>query len=431
MNNRPSLAKKPLASAVLAGTLLLGSGINATPGSASTTHRANVASTALTFADGQKVTPAIIDAELKAPIFTSVSQVAASSLLPTVVKEQLTDVPPLSPGQVVPGYPKGPKPSPAGIFHLTSSDISKLKAGHYTAAIVMAESSEWTTLQEMGMKDTFKKLGIRVVSTTEADFSATTQNNNLATVESLHPSVILSLPVNGQTEAKAYQNAAKSGIKMVFLDNVPPGFTSGKNYVDVVTANDYGDGAFAGAQLAEASGCSGQVGALTIGYYFYVVTIRDNGALAKLKACHGLNLVQQSFSDPGTQAANEASDMLLGHSSMKGVFAAWEQVAWGVVAAERSQNRKVVVTTTEISPETALDIAQGYIAASGSQQPYLQGVAEAQSAAYSFLGKKVPPFIELPTVAITPVDLIPAYEIVTHQRPGANVIAALRASTKS
>jgi ribose transport system substrate-binding protein len=99
-----------------------------------------------------------------------------------------------------------------------------------------------------------------------------------------------------------------------------------------------------------------------------------------------------------------------------------------VVAAEKPLGKKIFIATSDLGPDSALAIAQGYIGASGGQQPYAQGVAEADALAYNLLGKKVPPFIELPTVPVTQQDLIPAYKIVMHANPPADVIDALKAS---
>ena len=73
-------------------------------------------------------------------------------------------------------------------------------------------------------------------------------------------------------------------------------------------------------------------------------------------------------------------------------------------------------------------MAQGYITAIGAQQPYAQGVAEANALAYSLLGKKIPPFIELPTIPVTLKDLIPAYKIVNGTSPPSNVISAIKSA---
>ena len=82
-----------------------------------------------------RVTNATVNSSLKslAPII----QAELEGKTPPAVQAELNSAVPLTVGQAVPGYPHGVKPSPANIFHFTSADIAKLKAGHYTTTIAM------------------------------------------------------------------------------------------------------------------------------------------------------------------------------------------------------------------------------------------------------------------------------------------------------
>lgn len=349
--------------------------------------------------------------------------------LPGSVKAELNSRPPLGMGQPVPGYPHGVPPSPASIFHFTPADIAKLKHGHYTAGIAMhLMNAAWPVLQVQAITKTLKRFGIKVVAVTNPDFNPSTQVNQLQTLIARHPTAIFSIPVNPTTEASTYKQVSKAGIKLVLMDNVPPGMAPGKDYLTVVSANNGGDAQFATEQMAKHLGCRGTVGYLGMGIYFPVVTTRDNTALKTLGKCSDVNVVKQTFTDPTKQAYSEASTLLQAHPDITGMWAAWDTVAMQVVAAEKPLGKKIFIATSDLGPDSALAIAQGYIAASGGQQPYAQGVAEADALAYNLLGKKVPPFIELPTVPVTQQDLIPAYKIVMHASPPASVIAALKAS---
>jgi ribose transport system substrate-binding protein len=346
--------------------------------------------------------------------------------LPASVKAELNSAPPLSMGQPVPGYPNGVSPSQSNIFNFTPADIAKLKAGHFTAAVAMHEMDiGWSQLQLQGLKDTLSKFGIPIVAVTNASFNASTQASNVDTLIARHPSVIFSIPVNPTTEADAYKRIGAAGIKLVLMDNVPDGMAPGKDYVTVVSGNNGGDGAWAAQKLAQTLNDKGQIGFLGVGYYFFVITQRDNAVLNVLKKYPGIKVVRQSWTDPTSQAANEASAMLLKNPNMKGMWTSYTLPAASIISGEKSQGRKVLLATSDLDEQSALQVAQGWITATGAQQPYAQGVAEAESAAYSFLGKKVPPYIELPTVPVTRSDLIPAYQQVMHANPPADVIAAL------
>jgi ribose transport system substrate-binding protein len=348
---------------------------------------------------------------------------------PAAVQAELKAGPPLGIGQPVPGYPKGVTPSGADIFHFTPADLTKLRNGHYTAAIAMhLENAAWPLLQIQAITTTLKQFGISVVAVTNPNFNASTQVSQIGTLVARHPTAIFSIPVNPITEASTYKKISASGIKLVLMDNVPPGMAPGRDYLTVVSANNGGDAQFATQQLVSHLGCHVQVGYLGIGYYFPVVTTRDDTALKIFGQCPGITTVKQTFTDPTQQAYSEASTMLQAHPDITGMWAAWDTVAMQVVAAEKPINKKIFIATTDISPDSALALAQGYINAIGAQQPYAQGVAEADALAYNLLGKRVPPFIELPTIPITQADLIPAYQIVMHTSLPSDALAALKTS---
>jgi ribose transport system substrate-binding protein len=81
------------------------------------------------------------------------------------------------------------------------------------------------------------------------------------------------------------------------------------------------------------------------------------------------------------------------------------------IAALRSAGVQLPITTIDLGNEAALDMASGgYIKAIGAQKPYDQGVAEALAGASALIGKKVPAWISLPGVVVTPANLLAMYE---------------------
>lgn len=358
----------------------------------------------------------------------SVVKAELAGQIPAAAKAELDMKVPLTPGQAVPGYPNGPKASPANIFHFTSADISKLKAGHYTAAIAMhLSNAAWPQLQIKGITTELQKFGIRVVATTSANGVASTQVSQLSTLVGRKPTAIFSIPVNPVSEASAYKQVSGAGIKLVLLDNVPSGMAPGKQYVTVVSADNGGNGRFAMQQLIHTAGC-GSIGWIGLDYYFPVVNARDAQAKAVFKSlCPSATVYQSNLSNLVTTGALPlAQSILQQHPQLKGFWSAWDSIAQEVVSAEDANGVKIPIATTDVGPTSALEMAQGYIAAIGAQQPYAQGIAEADALAYNLLGKKVPPFIELPTVPVTLQDLIPAYKIVNGTMPPANVISAIK-----
>lgn len=348
---------------------------------------------------------------------------------PPSVLAELHEKIPYTTGQVLPSYPHGVPPSPADIFHFTPAEIARLKAGHYTAAIAMHLSDAvWPELQIKGISTTLAKFGIKVVATTSANGIASKQVTQLATLIARKPTAIFSIAVNPTSEASEYRQIEANGIKLILLDNVPPGMTPAKNYVADVSANNGGDGLFAAEQLYKKIGCA-PIGVIGLDYFFPVVNVRIQNALAYLhsKCPKQVRYTKNLSNLVVTPAYNYAGSMIAQHPNIKGFFAGWDSIAEEIVSAEKAAGVHMPIATTDIGPVSALDMAQGYIIASGGQQPLKQGVAEADALAYNLLGKPVPPFIELPTVPVTLADLIPAYRIVNGAMPPASDISAIKA----
>ena len=121
-----------------------------------------------------------------------------------------------------------------GPLELVRAAVAEMGA---TAAIILHYGgNDWSQAQVAGLRATFEELGIEVVSETDADFSAETQVADIENALILDPSVIVSIPTDPVATEAAYQAAADQGVSIVFMDNVPQGFTAGENFVSVVSA---------------------------------------------------------------------------------------------------------------------------------------------------------------------------------------------------
>src|SRR5215212_12241537 len=163
-------------------------------------------------------------------------------------------------GQVFSTGPHGESPTAASEIMLTDDELAEIKGMGATAAIVMHYSGDdWSAAQIAGLRDQFGKMGIEVIAETDADFEASTQVSDIETILARNPSIIVSIPTDPVATASAYRQAADQGVKIVFMDNVPQGFTPGKDYVSVVSADNYGNGIASAHLMAQALGDEGQV----------------------------------------------------------------------------------------------------------------------------------------------------------------------------
>src|SRR5260370_2153982 len=100
---------------------------------------------------------------------------------------------------------------------------------------------DWSQTQIAGQKAQFDKMGIEVIAGTDAGFKAERQVAEIQTVLAQNPQIIVSIPTDADITAAAYKKASQEGVKLVFMDNVPTGFEAGKDYVSVVSADNYGN----------------------------------------------------------------------------------------------------------------------------------------------------------------------------------------------
>lgn len=327
--------------------------------------------------------------------------------------------------------PNGEDAVSATTLGLTPDEIAKVKAGNYTAAIVFHYGgNDWSTSQLQGLTDTFNNLGIKIVATTDANFSAEQQVSDIETVMALDPDIIVSIPTDPVATADAYQRAADKGIKLVFMDNVPQGFTAGKNYVSCVSADNYGNGIVAADLIGEALGGQGKIGIVNFDVDFFVTNQRLEAFEKTMSEKYpNIQVVSKmGFKDPN--ATSEVADaMLTQNPDIQAIFAHWDVPAEGVLSSLRAAGRTdVKISTIDLGNNVAKEIAEGNILGLGAQLPYDQGVAEATLGAYALLGKDAPAYVAVPALRVDKNNILDAYKQVYHVDAPAWLVEAANSS---
>jgi ribose transport system substrate-binding protein len=317
--------------------------------------------------------------------------------------------------------PNGETPSPASSVTLTPEEIAKIKGLKAKAAIVMHYAgNDWALAQVAGLKEQFGKMGIEVISVTDAGFKPEKQVADIETILAQKPQIIVSIPTDPVSTASAYKKAADAGVKLVFMDNVPKGLEAGKEYVSVVSADNYGNGVAAAHLMAKALKGKGQIGLVFHAADFFVTrqrldgfkkTIAENYPEIKIVAEQGIG--GPDFSGDGDKAA---SALLTSNRKLNGIWAVWDVPAEGVISAARSAGKDdLVITTCDLGLNVAIDMAQdGFIKGLGAQRPFDQGTTEALLAGYGLLGKEAPAYIALPALPVTRDNLLQAWKDVYH-----------------
>ncbi len=157
--------------------------------------------------------------------------------------------------------PNEEQPTPASQISLTEAEVEQIRQMHATAAIVLHYgNNDWADAQVAGLTTQFKKMGIEVIAVTDSGFNPEQQTADLKTVIAKKPNIIVSIPTDPVTMATTYLQAAEQGIKLVFMDIVPSGMRQGRDYVSVVSTDNYGHGMASAHMMANELGGRGKIG---------------------------------------------------------------------------------------------------------------------------------------------------------------------------
>ena len=319
--------------------------------------------------------------------------------------------------------PNGETPEIAANIHLSEEELARIQAMKARAAIVLHYGdNDWSNGQVEGLRAQLGHMGIEIIAITDAGFQAAQQVADIEAVIAQQPDVIFAVPVDPVTTAAAYRAAAARGVKLVFMENTPKGLVAGKDYVSVVSADNYGNGAASAELMADALGKEGTVGIISHAADFHVTRQRAEAFRQTLaKSSPKIRIVaEQGIAGPdfAADAERAASAMLAAHPDLKGIWAVWDVPAEGVIAAAKAAGRHdLVVTTIDLGRTVAADLAHGgVIKGVGAQRVYDQGVTEALLAGYGLLGKPAPAFVALPALPVDRASVADAWQIV-YRRP--------------
>ena len=314
--------------------------------------------------------------------------------------------------------PNGEQATAASSLTFTQDELAKLKKMNATAAISFHLTSDWTSGQQAGLTKRFKQLGIKIVGVTQADFKADVQVSQIQTLMAKKPNILVSIPVDGKATSAAYKAAAAAGTKIVFMDNTAADLQVGKDYVSVVSADNYANGAASAYLLGRELNGTGTIALIYHAADFWVTKQRWNGFKDTIKKKFpGITIVEeQGISGPdfAGDAQKAATAILTKNPKLSAIWAVWDTPAEGVMAALRDAgNTTTKIATQDLGANVAISLAKkGQVIGLGAQRPFDAGVTEANLAAYALLGKKAPAYIAMPALAVDHAGVLQAWQTV-------------------
>lgn len=323
--------------------------------------------------------------------------------------------------------PHGERAAPLERVTLLPEDRTAAQARSFRVAVVMHTlESDWASQQLSGMVGTFGECGAAVTHVIDCAFSPKLQVEALDLLIAESPDAIISLPVANQEVAIAHARLADAGIKLVLLDNVPTGLLPGLHYGTLVSADNFGLGTIAAEGLSAGLPQGAEVGLLGYAADFFATNEREL-AFAKWMQKHRPDVtIRQDGFGRIDEAARRTEAMLDAYPALAGLFVVWDTPALKAAEVLRRQYRPIPVATVDLGEEVAIGLAQGApFTVIAAQQPYLQGVAAAQTAILSLLGRPTPAWIALPGVVVTRANVVESYQRIWRKPAPQSVLQAV------
>ena len=336
------------------------------------------------------------------------------------------DVAKLTPAGIVGSGPSGETSSTIDTVKLTGEQAAKAKAAKFKVGVVMQTMDiDWSKLVVAGITDTLKKYDAELVGVTNPSFQADKQIAQIGDMIQLKPDAIISIPVDNTATAAAYKTISAAGIKLILMHQVPQGLEYPKDYQAVISPDNRGNGQVAAQILAAHIPQNGVAGLVDFGVDFFTTNERTR----QVEKWFGENrpdvtLKKVVFIDT-TKVGDVAANFLTANPDVQGLYVVWDAPAMQVASALRAQGKDIPVVTIDLGIEAALELAScGLIKGIAAQQPYDQGVAEAEAALQVLLGNQPPPWIVLPAMPVLPSNLTESYKKVFHEDPPAELVSA-------
>lgn len=324
--------------------------------------------------------------------------------------------------------PNGEQATPYTQVSLTPEQQDQVKSKHYTAAILMHSTSDWSNALVAGAKDLFSSLNIDVVAVTDAEFDANKQKTDVETIMAMKPDILIALVVDPVSGAAAFRPAVQQGSKLVLISNLPTGFVHGKDYAGIVTDDLFEMGKIAADLIENAVGPKGKIGFIYHDASYYVTNQRDQAVLTNLKNNYpNIEIVAKRGIANANDGEAIASALITQYPGINAIYAPWDSIAEGVVSATRAAGRKdIKVVTMDLGAANALDMAKGRnVAGIVTDLPYDLGQTLARMGALSTLGVDTPAFVTVSASGVTRDNLASEWQKALRREAPKSVVKAL------
>jgi len=309
--------------------------------------------------------------------------------------------------------PGGESPTDYTKVVLSRAEMDAVKKAEYKVAILMHESSDWVNAVIAGARSMSADLNMKVVAVTDAGQDPNKQRTDIETTLALNPDIIITLVLDPVSGSVALQQAVNKGVKVVLISNLPSNFTHGKDYVGIVTDDLFQMGKSVANMIGEYLQGKGEVALMFHDANYYVTNQRDQAVEAVLRRDYpNIKIVAKRGIVNANDSETLASAILTQYPNVNAIYAPWDVLAEGVVAAARTTgNKNVGVFTMDLGANNVMDMVKG-----GSMKgvvadlPFVLGETLIKMGALSMIGKETPAFVTVPAISITKENINEAWK---------------------
>jgi len=334
------------------------------------------------------------------------------------------------PVEPVGSSPRGNAPASPDVAELTPEEVAKVKDSHFKVGIAMQTMDiDYSTILVRAMKRTFDENGVEVLAVTDGAWNVTKQQTDIQNLIQMRPDGILSVPTDSVGMASTYKTVSQAGIKLITLDDMPPGLEWPNEVATSSGMDQKGMGQIAMSILAECIPQGGTVGMVKIDIVLWAANQRDEGAIEWLKKERpDIKLKTVGVANPN-DVGQKASDFVTANPDLQGLWTPWDGPGLQALAGMRAIGADIPVTTQDLGTEFAMNIAQGsQLIGGGAQELDAQGRTHALAMIKVLLGDDMPEYIAHPAIAVTKENLSSSWTQVWGEAPPADLAEACGAT---
>ncbi len=327
--------------------------------------------------------------------------------------------------------PHGEYAAPLQRLRMTAADAEAVRARQFNVALVLhTTGSDWARQHLAGVVAQLGECQSSLVEVVDCAFSSEAQASALRRLANEQLDAIISLPIGNEAVAEPHSEVARSGKKLILVDNAPTGLLPGRDYECLVSADNFGLGTIGAQLLSPHIADGGTVGLLGYDVDFFATNQREI-AFRKWMGSERPDLTVVVSKFRSLDLVEEAAHQLCDRTpDLGGLYVVWDEPAIRALAALRVRRLELPVTTTDLGNRVAVDLARGgFVKGIAAQKPYDQGMAAAAAAMLALLGKQPPPWIALPGLAVTARNVVASYQSVWHSAAPTELLRHWRATS--